>query len=654
MLACTLQTRSSRIRRSQPDPALLHGVLLELCQHHDRMSAIRPAPLLNNMLRNAWLLTVPCSRGTAGAAGSLSATRKNWYFVAASSYNLPRPNFARETIDEKRRCRWQSSQAAPTVSKLLSGAGRILQDAARPGASPLSVYSQLVASGALAHDDHQVTAVNALQQLHERLLAQGPPSSASTSSSSTSETNSSGSGSGGGWLSSIFSRPVYTSSSSTSSSRASTVLAAGGQSANPGLYLWGGTGSGKTMLMEIFFACQPHDRKRRVHFHEFMLDVHSRLHKMRGAGHRGDPLQAVAKDIVAQSWLLCFDEFQVTDIGDAMILKRLFSAMFDAGVVMVATSNRAPETLYYQGLQRELFLPFIDLLRQRCIVHHITSGTDYRLLATSLQAGATWIVLPHAPLHGAGAVQLPPSSAFEAAWSRAIGGGAQVGSMTLDAQGRSVPVNQCVLDANIKAARFSFQDLCSQPLYAADYQAIATTFQTVFIEGIPRLTLGERNELRRLITLIDILYDHGVKVVVSAADEAPRLFAPIMASPLDKKGSGGSQASTSAPVGGARGGGGHGKEPRLHLHHSSSHGHHTQSSDAAGSPSSTPTSAAVTGAAPAAYSSGAAGTTARISMAHTAAAHQYDEVFAWDRCVSRLIEMGSEEYLQQPWKPGMG
>jgi cell division protein ZapE len=252
------------------------------------------------------------------------------------------------------------------------------------------------------------------------------------------------------------------------------------------------------MLMDLFFATVPGPSKRRVHFNAFMLELHDRIERERRAQTR-TPIAKVAADLAHAAALLCFDEFQVEDIADAMILERLFRALFDAGVVVVATSNRAPDELYEHGLNRERFLPFVALLKQKLFVLELDSGRDYRLARL---AGRR---VYHVPADGAA------HAALEAAFAELTDGAAGE-SLTLMVKGRGLPVPRAARGA----AWFGFADLCGRPLGAADYLAIAGRFAAVIVEGIPRLDREGRDEARRFNILIDTLYDAGTLLVASA------------------------------------------------------------------------------------------------------------------------------------------
>jgi cell division protein ZapE len=263
------------------------------------------------------------------------------------------------------------------------------------------------------------------------------------------------------------------------------------------------------MLMDLFFETAPVEKKRRVHFHEFMLEVHDRLHRHRQeAAAEGEDVAVLADAIAADATLLCFDEFQVTNIADAMLLGRLFAALFDLGVVVVATSNVAPDELYAGGLQRERFLPFIDLLKERLDILALDGLMDYRL--ARLQGMRVY----HQPLDAAA------SAALDEAFAQLTDGAAGEPA-TLTVQGRRLAVPRAAKGV----ARFRFADLCERPLGAADYIAIATHFHTVVLAEIPQMSRAQRNEARRFMTLIDALYEHKVNLVCSAAAAPDALYA---------------------------------------------------------------------------------------------------------------------------------
>ncbi len=280
-----------------------------------------------------------------------------------------------------------------------------------------------------------------------------------------------------------------------------------------GLYVYGAVGRGKTMLMDLFFETVEVVPKRRAHFHGFMADVHARLHRWRQARKRGevageDPIAPVAADLAREASLLCFDEFAVRDIADAMILGRLFTALFEAGVVVVATSNVAPDDLYKDGLNRALFLPFVALMRERLDIVELDARTDYRL---EKLVRAPVYYTPLGPKADAAL-----DAAFLALTGRERGEPAEI-----ELLGRRLDVPQ----AAGGVARFDFDELCRRPLGSADYLEIADKFHTVLIDRVRVMGPNERNEAKRFINLVDTLYDMRVKLVVSAAAEPEALIA---------------------------------------------------------------------------------------------------------------------------------
>jgi cell division protein ZapE len=334
--------------------------------------------------------------------------------------------------------------------------------AAAPVEEPIAAYRTLCRQGLVEPDVAQQLAVERLQSLYRALLHYRPEAGYH------------------GWLARF---------GLTQQHR---------EQAPQGLYLYGPVGRGKTMLMDLFFRAARGVGKQRVHFHAFMLDVHARIECERRAETR-EPIPKVAADIAAAAALLCFDEFQVDDIADAMILERLFGALFAAGVVVVATSNQAPRELYPGGLNRERLLPFIALLEQKLEPIALDSGRDYRL--------ARMVGRPvyHHPLGAAAQLALQQSFA----------------ELTDDAPG--MPATLSVLGRELaipRAARgvawFGFAELCRRPLAAADYLAIAEHFRAVIVEGIPRLGRDDRDAARRFNILIDTLYEARTLLIASA------------------------------------------------------------------------------------------------------------------------------------------
>jgi cell division protein ZapE len=279
-----------------------------------------------------------------------------------------------------------------------------------------------------------------------------------------------------------------------------------------GLYVHGDVGRGKTMLMDLFFQQSPVEHKRRAHFHEFMADVHERIYGYRQSIARGDipdgdVIALTAASIFEQAWLLCFDEFHVTDIADAMILGRLFARLFDLGTVVVATSNVAPEDLYKGGLNRSLFVPFIAQISQHMEVLRLDARTDFRL--EKLAGVKMWLV----PADAAAAATL------DRAWAR-MTGSAPCKPLDISIKGRVLPV-PCSAHG---VARFSFADICEEPLAASDYLRLARDYHTIIIDRIPVMDYSDRNAAKRFITLIDTLYDNGVKLMASAAADPLSLY----------------------------------------------------------------------------------------------------------------------------------
>jgi cell division protein ZapE len=273
-----------------------------------------------------------------------------------------------------------------------------------------------------------------------------------------------------------------------------------------GRYIFGAVGRGKTMLMDLFFETVSFRPKRRVHFHEFMAEVQDRI----GAARKsvpGDPIPRVAQEIAAEARLLCFDELHVTDIADAMILGRLFKGLFDAPVVVVATSNVPPADLYKNGLNRALFLPFIDLIGQHMEVEELQAAKDFRL--EKLAGRPLYFVPADARAKGE----------MDRLWQE-LTGRHPGAPMDLEVKGRKVHVPV----ASMGVARFSFAELCARPLGANDFLHIAHAFHTVMIEGIPQFGNVQRDVTRRFINLIDTLYDNRVCLIASAAAEPDGLY----------------------------------------------------------------------------------------------------------------------------------
>ena len=341
--------------------------------------------------------------------------------------------------------------------------------------SVATCYDANVAAGRIERDEAQIAIVEKMTRLEQRVLEHRPARNSSALA----------------WL---FASPE----------RAQPPI--------KGLYVYGEVGRGKTMLMDLFFESSPVERKRRAHFHEFMLDVHERIYlirqKMKAGEYAGDdPVRLVAEELAEEAWLLCFDEFHVTDIADAMILGRLFARLFERDVVVVATANVPPDELYKDGLNRALFVPFIAMLNARMDLVRLAARTDFRL--EKLAGQPVWYVPDDARA----------DAALDQAWRR-LTGGEHGSAREIPLRGRSIHVPRAFMGV----ARFSFHDLCEQPLAAADYLRIAREFHTIIIDHVPAMTYDNRDAAKRFIILIDTLYDMNVKLIASAATAPEALY----------------------------------------------------------------------------------------------------------------------------------
>ncbi|XP_059170251.1 AFG1-like ATPase [Physella acuta] len=358
---------------------------------------------------------------------------------------------------------------------------------------PLKVYARKITVGELNKDDHQQKVVERLQLLHETLKTYQPI---------VKETGTS-------WF------------KKKKESVAQHIR---------GLYLHGNVGTGKTMLMDMFHETSTVVKKQRVHFHKFMLDVHKRIHHLKQNQPKikttidtqpFDAIGPIAFEISQEAWLLCFDEFQVTDVADAMILKRLFTEMFKNGVVVVATSNRPPDDLYKNGLQRGTFLPFIDILKTYCEVIPLDSGIDYRMLSMPAD-GKIYFVGPNEETNKH--IDQVIEELLQNQQTEAV-------SRTLTILGRNLILPRTygrILDT-------TFESLCKQNLGAIDYLEICKEFDVVVLRDVPNMNLSSRTEARRFTTLIDTLYDNKVKLVVGAASAPKNLFSAGGISALDEE-----------------------------------------------------------------------------------------------------------------------
>ncbi len=336
--------------------------------------------------------------------------------------------------------------------------------------SPLTTYRQLVRNGDLRDDSAQRGAIERLQLLHMRLADYDPKKGKRVS------------------------RGIFGWGREAAKKDADLN----------GLYIYGGVGRGKSMLMDLFFDHAPTTPKRRVHFHAFMQEIHAGMNAARKKG-VDDAIEPVAAAVADSATLLCFDEIQITDITDAMIVGRLFEKLFARGVVIVATSNRHPDELYKNGLNRDLFLPFIAMIKDKLDLHHLDGRDDHR---RTLMAGRPVY------LTGEGA-----KAEMDALWAEIAGAG-EAPPLTLTVQSREVTIPAF----RNGAGRASFADLCARPLGPADYLEIARRVSTLFIDDIPLLSPAKNNEAKRFVTLIDALYEAKTRLVASAAAEPEALY----------------------------------------------------------------------------------------------------------------------------------
>ncbi len=274
-----------------------------------------------------------------------------------------------------------------------------------------------------------------------------------------------------------------------------------------GVYFWGGVGRGKSFLMDCFYDAVPYHRKRRIHFHAFMHQVHRQLEALKHSGGGTDPMDALAARIARDVRLLCFDEFHVSDIADAMILGRLLKSLFKRGVIFVMTSNYPPERLYPNGLQRDRFLPTIALMKDKLDVLEVEAGVDYRLRTLEQ------VEIYHFPAD-------PSAEAKMAEYFSAIDGGEGASGGEIEVLGRMIPTRR----RGHGAIWFDFAALCGGPRSQNDYLELAQAYHTVLVSGIPRMNAARSNEARRFTWLVDVFYDHKVKLIATADCESDQLY----------------------------------------------------------------------------------------------------------------------------------
>lgn len=372
-------------------------------------------------------------------------------------------------------------------------------------------YYELLKNSEVHEDEHQTTALESLERLRGDLQDYRPPKEIVKRNTATTDDGSTIRSTFGGWWTRA-SRAADTVSHATNMAQTTQPL---------GVYLHGGVGCGKTFVMNLFYDSITEGpwatQKQKIHFHKFMLQVHQEMHNARKVANSKESdtiLPAVIEKMVTKGRLICLDEFQVTDVADALILQRLFTGLWENGCVVVATSNRPPDDLYLNGLQRDRFLPFIELLKQKCEVLSMwDSQIDYRLIQ-KMESGTVPVFF----------VGLNGRREFDELFYELVGSGRSVMPTALETQGRKVKIPLASLSRGV--ARFNFEDLCQKALGAADYLVIGQHFHTVFVENIPNMGLDQLNWVRRFITFVDSMYESNVKLILHAKTAAHGIFQP--------------------------------------------------------------------------------------------------------------------------------
>jgi len=375
---------------------------------------------------------------------------------------------------------------------------------------PLRLYEHLICTGVVERDRHQVGALEHLQRLFDVILQRKALFEWSGNASASTDTRSSPSDAPPAlsavkkWFLGVSKHtpPVQTTNTSESSLHNTSLR---------GIYLYGDVGCGKSFVMDLFYECVPIARKQRVHFHAFMRDVHRQMHVWRTqerADHEHDPIPPLAKKLASNARLLCFDEFQVSDVGDAAILHRLFRLLIvEHGVLVISTSNRPPEDLYKGGIQRDLFLPFIDLLKERLFVYSINSGVDHRLSGKLVTQVYHYPITPKSVEH------------METLWKELTHNKVEKPT-TLTVNGRLWTLPRTAHGM----VRCTFEELCDRPLGPSDFLELSKHFHTLVLDDIPVMTMRQKSQARRFITLVDALYEAKVKLICSAHGEPKDLF----------------------------------------------------------------------------------------------------------------------------------